>query len=225
MRFDGSLAKRLTPDSFTASILAAQRSALTVTKTCPKTSCTGLGARSRALIAQVALPSYVYRWSGSGVGIGALSSMAIYFALRRPGLTSPWWLRRLPCAKTAPCPPPPLPTLSTLVSSVGLRRIQSATGCRVALSCVLLPDCWGPRGVLQLTDGNSKTAAMSIEVIAAARRYLRELGAMWAPGWPTWHPPLAGSTGPLAHAIHIASRAYWHGPACLRAVYGAAPAY
>ena len=44
---------------------------------------------------------------------------------------------------------------------------------------------------------------------------------MWAPGW---HPPLAGSTGPLAHAIHIASRAYWHGPARLRAVYGAAPA-
>ena len=32
-------------------------------------------------------------------------------ALRRPGLTSPGWLRRLPCAKTAPCPPPPLPTL------------------------------------------------------------------------------------------------------------------
>ena len=79
----------------------------------------------------------------------------------------------------------------------------------------------GAPGVLQLTDGNSKTAAMSIEVIAAARRYLRELGAMWAPGW---HPPLAGSTGPLAHAIHIASRAYWHGPARLRAVYGAAPA-
>ena len=38
-------------------------------------------------------------------------------------------------------------------------------------------------------------------------------------------PPLAGSTGPLAHAIrHIASRAYWHGPARLRAVYGVAPA-
>ena len=55
MRLDGSLAKRLTPDSFTASILAAQRSALTVTKTCPKTSCTGLGARSRALIAPFCL--------------------------------------------------------------------------------------------------------------------------------------------------------------------------
>ena len=143
MRLDGSLAKRLTLDSFTASILAAQRSALTVSKTCPKTSCTGLGARSRALIAQVALPSYVYRWSGSGVCFGALSSMAIYFALRRPGFPQ---LRRLPCAKTAPCPPPPLPTLSTLLSSVGLRRIQSATGCRVALSCVLLPDCWGLGG-------------------------------------------------------------------------------
>ena len=90
---------------------------------------------------------------------------------------------------------------------------ERAIACRAYLqSC--LP-------VLQLTDGNSKTAAMSIEVIAAARRYLHELGAMWAPGW---HLPLAGSTGPLAHAIHIASRAYWHGPARLRAVYGAAPA-